>query len=105
MILLPKHSLRLGRAWREPQLAALEEQLKQVNVLGPLKQSYKMETVFLGVILQNVSMEQLADLIHDRSGRGPAGSWEHRKDLMLARLGLSEPGYFRQSPAQRHRRG
>ncbi len=73
-------------AWREPQLVVLEEQLKQVKLLGPIKQSFKMETVFLGDYLPNVSVEQLADLIHERTTREPANSWEHQKNLMLARL-------------------
>jgi len=36
--------LRL-HAWREPQLAALEEQLKSANVLAPLQQSFQHEPV------------------------------------------------------------
>ncbi len=73
-------------AWHEPQLAALEQQLKQVKLLGPIEQSFKMETVFLGGYLPNVTVEQLADLIHERTTREPASSWDHWKNLMLARL-------------------
>lgn len=35
--------LRL-QAWREPQLAALEEQLKTINLLQPIRQAFELET-------------------------------------------------------------
>lgn len=38
--------LRL-QAWREPQLAALEGQLEQIDLLGPVRQAYKTERLSL----------------------------------------------------------
>jgi hypothetical protein len=35
------------RAWREPQLAALEEQLKPINLLPPVKQAFETDPVIL----------------------------------------------------------
>jgi hypothetical protein len=73
-------------AWREPQLAALEEQLKQVKLLVPLKESFKMETVFLGTILPDMSSKQLLGLVQAESDQRPPGFWKHRKDLLLTQM-------------------
>ena len=40
------------RAWREPQLAALEEQLRQINLLSPLKQAIETDRASFYYILE-----------------------------------------------------
>jgi hypothetical protein len=50
--------LRL-HAWSEPQLAALEDQLKQINLLLPVKQGFKVESLFLWYELENRNPAQL----------------------------------------------
>ena len=45
--------LRL-KAWREPQLIALEEQLKTVDVFGPVKEAFTLEAVITHRTLESV---------------------------------------------------
>lgn len=42
------------QAWREPQLTALQEQLKTVNVLAPVKQAFTVEAVVTYRALESV---------------------------------------------------
>jgi hypothetical protein len=45
--------LRL-QAWREPQLIALQEQLKSIDVLGPVKEAFTLEAVITHRALESV---------------------------------------------------
>jgi hypothetical protein len=77
------------QAWREPQLAALEEQLETINVLTPLKQASEMERVAECHILETEPMTRVAKYFFNTPGK--ANSWKDRKDLVLA--GLTPRGW------------
>jgi hypothetical protein len=72
------------QAWREPQLAALEEQLKTINVLTPLKQASEMERVAECHILGTEPLTRVAKYFFSTPGK--ANSWKDRENLVLAAL-------------------
>jgi len=65
-------------AWREPQLAALEQQLQQFNLLPPVRQSLEMEREFECRTLENAPRTGLREVF---GITGKANSWKDRKQL------------------------
>jgi hypothetical protein len=72
------------QAWREPQLAALEEQLKTINLLLPVKQAFEMERVAECHILATEPLTRVVKYFFNTPGK--ANSWKDREDLFLAAL-------------------
>jgi hypothetical protein len=81
------------QAWREPQLAALEEQLKPINLLLPVKQASEMERVAECHILATEPLTRVAKYFFNAPGK--ASSWKDREDLVLA--GLTPRGWAYQN--------
>lgn len=81
------------QAWREPQLAGLEEQLKQINLLAPVKQAFEMERVSECHILETEPLTRVVKLYFNTTGK--AISWKDRAELVLA--GLTPRGWVRQN--------
>jgi hypothetical protein len=74
------------QGWREPQLAALDEQLKSINVLSPVKQSFDAERVADCHILETLSPAQVLELINSSNASCDAHSWKAREQSLLAKL-------------------
>jgi len=75
--------LRL-HAWREPQLAALEGQLKQINLLGPVQQAVESERYFVWYHLEKFTPVQYLKMIYiDFTDASKTNSWKVRKNLIL----------------------
>jgi len=81
------------QAWRQPQLAALEEQLKTINLLAPVKQAFEMERVSGCHILETEPLTRIAKHLFNTSGQ--AASWRNREDIVLA--GLTPRGWAYQN--------
>jgi len=77
--------LRL-HVWREPQLAALEEQLKTINVLPAVKKAFEMERVSSCRTLETMSPVELMDLFMDSSEGGKTNAWKVLKNRVLGAL-------------------
>jgi hypothetical protein len=74
-------------AWREPQLAALEEQLKQINILPPVKQSFEMEGLLTCHALETFAPDRLVELLLNLDQpSGKHTSWETCKRYILIKL-------------------
>jgi hypothetical protein len=71
------HGLR-WHAWREPQLAALEEQLKTINVIAPLHECFRMEPVADCEIVQSIIPARLFQSFFADSVGG--NWWENLKE-------------------------
>jgi hypothetical protein len=65
------HEMR-WQAWREPQLAALEDQLKAVNVIAPIHESLHMEAVSGCETMRTIPPRRLFDMFFAGS---PNNSW------------------------------
>jgi hypothetical protein len=79
-------SLRL-QAWREPQLAALEAQLEQINLLGPVKQASEGERFSVWYHLATLSPDQYLKMIYvDYTDPSKTNSWKVRENLILWRF-------------------
>ena len=74
------------QAWREPQLATLEGQLKQINVLSPVQRAFELEPVFLCHELGTKTPAQLAKLYLSYETDYKANSWKAREISVLAAL-------------------
>jgi hypothetical protein len=70
------------QAWREPQLAALQEQLKTIDVISPVQQSFRWEVVADCETLRSTTIPQLfqlfADSTHPNGWNGFKQRWEAR---------------------------
>jgi hypothetical protein len=74
-----------SHAWREPQLAALEEQLKQINLLLPVEKAFKQGQLFLWHEVETKNQAQLAKLCFlDYNEK--TNSWHYRMVSTLAAL-------------------
>jgi len=80
------------KAWREPQLAALEEQLKHINLLRPLQESFQLERVGFCHTMEITPPVRLVGLFNNAS---QANSWQARKNRFLA--GLIPHGWIYQN--------
>jgi hypothetical protein len=74
------------QAWREPQLAALEEQLKQIHLLPPVKQAFEGHPAYLCQILETVPPTRLAKLFFNESTARKIYPWGISVNSILARL-------------------
>jgi hypothetical protein len=74
------------QAWREPQLAALEEQLKQINLLPPAKQAFELELVEHCHNLETALAPREAYLASTISRPCKTYWWTDLKDSVIARL-------------------
>jgi hypothetical protein len=86
--------LRL-QAWREPQLTVLQEQLKSVNVLAPVKQAFTEEAVITYRALETVPSAGMVKRTV-LAGLCPRGwGYQHvaaRLNLDFSRLACLDPG-------------
>jgi hypothetical protein len=73
-----------SHAWREPQWAALEEQLQQINLLSPVKQAVETERVSMCHVLESIPPSRVMKLTF--SSLGKLNSWEELEILFLAEL-------------------
>ncbi len=73
-------------AWHEPQLAALEEQLKQINLLPPVRQSVEMERVGHCYYLETEVSARMGYELFKFSYSDKTGSWTDLKDSVIGRL-------------------
>ena len=75
------------QAWREPQLAALEEQLKQINILPPVERSFQLEGLLTCHALETMAPARVVELLLnlDQPGR-KLTSWEAWKRSILIKL-------------------
>jgi hypothetical protein len=71
------------QAWREPQLAGLEEQLQQFNLLPPVKQGFETDWRVQCHVLESVTPERLM-----KAFKAPrkVNSWNEQENWVLARL-------------------
>ncbi|HTA30868.1 MAG TPA: hypothetical protein VK731_10295, partial [Candidatus Cybelea sp.] len=77
--------LRL-RAWREPQLAVLEEQLKTINVLAPVQRAFDKEPVGICRTLETTSTTRLVKLFIESQPGSKTDSWTATKSSILGGL-------------------
>jgi hypothetical protein len=63
--------------WREPQLAALQEQLKEINLPPFVMESFREEPVHSSRVLENTTPAALAELL---SNHHPKNLWETLSD-------------------------
>ena len=68
-------------AWREPQLAALEEQLRTLSVMAPLRESFALEPAAACQTLETTSLDKVVELLLPSSDK----HWSS-KDLSTAIL-------------------
>jgi hypothetical protein len=71
------------RAWREPDLAALQAQLKLINVLLPLKQAFEKERVGTTYTMENTPSVKLLELFMGSPSDGKKASWTVSKCSIL----------------------
>jgi hypothetical protein len=71
------------QAWREPQLAALEEQLKTMEVLSPVQQSFRHEVVADCEDLRSIPTAQLFQLFADSTHPNGWNSFKLRWEARL----------------------
>src|ERR1700722_583006 len=74
------------RAWHEPQLAALEEQLKAVNILPPVQETVAMERVFSCHTLENTPKVPLVQMLMGIDPGGKSNSWRVLESRVLGAL-------------------
>jgi len=72
------------QAWREPQLASLEEQLRQINILTPVQQAFEVERVSFCHFLETEPPTKVVKLFFNTPGQ--ANSWHDQEELVIARL-------------------
>jgi hypothetical protein len=88
--------MRLG-AWREPQLAALQEQLKQINLPPLLAESFQWERASVCKTLEGVTAERLQNMFKGGPG-GPAKPlWDKMKDPTYLLLTVGPRGWVYQN--------
>jgi hypothetical protein len=73
------------QAWREGQLAALQEQLKSINLLQPVKQAFEMERVSTCRNFETVTAAQIEKGLNSFSSR-KTNSWTELRDSAFAEL-------------------
>jgi hypothetical protein len=73
------------QAWREPQLAALEGQLKSINLLQPVKQSFETQAVYTSRYLETATTAQIEKVFNSFSSRR-TNSWTALEGSVFAKL-------------------
>jgi hypothetical protein len=71
-------------AWREAELEVLQEQLKSINVLPPVRQSFEKEPAAICRTMETTPFPRLMALTFNTPGA--AHSWKDRNTLWLAHL-------------------
>ena len=82
------------QAWREPELAALQEQLQQINLLPAVAESFRMEPVAVRHTIETSSARELAKLF--LLGRGDR-FWERITNPTFLLLKLAPRGWLYQN--------
>jgi hypothetical protein len=90
--------LRL-QAWQEPQLTALEEQLKTIDVLPPVSQAFEKETAAVCQTLGTTPWPRLLELFMVSQPETKTNSWTKLKRSLLG--GLLPRGWLYQNMAAR----
>jgi hypothetical protein len=90
--------LRL-QAWQEPQLAALEEQLKTINVLPPVNQAFGKESAAVCQTLETTPWAKLLELFMEGQPGNKTNSWTRWKTSVLG--GLMPRGWLYQNMVTR----
>jgi hypothetical protein len=83
------------RAWLEPQLAALDEQLKNINLLPPVKQAFEAGRVADCHVLETMPSVKLVQLFMESPPGRKTNSWTVLKSLVLG--GLLPRGWLYQN--------
>ncbi len=86
--------LRL-RAWRGPELAALQKQLKDVNLLPLVKEAMDAERAAVCYTLDTTPPAELQKLLF--FGRDPQGLWEKLQNPTYLAVGLMPRGWMYQN--------
>ncbi|MGD0816070.1 MAG: hypothetical protein ABSA83_20960 [Verrucomicrobiota bacterium] len=73
------------QAWREPQLAALEGQLKSINLLQPVKQSFETQAVYSSRNLETATTAQIEKVFTSFSSH-KINSWTALECSIFAEL-------------------
>jgi hypothetical protein len=87
------------RAWREPQLAALEEQLKTINVMTPVNQAFAKEPMAVCQTIQTTPWPRLLELFMEGPPGSKTESWTKVKTSVLG--GLLPRGWLYQNMVTR----
>jgi hypothetical protein len=74
--------IRLG-SWREPQLIALEKQLKQVNVLPPVRRACEAERFFVWYDATRLTTAEFLNLFEGIDSNKKSNSWKKFKNSVL----------------------
>jgi hypothetical protein len=74
------------QSWREPQLAALEDQLKSINVLAPVQQAFEKEPVCMCRTMETTPPAKFAELFMGSQPGAKTDSWTALKTSVLGAL-------------------
>ena len=77
--------MRLG-AWREPELIVLEKQLKQINVLPPVRQACEAERFFVWYVATTRTPAEYLKLFGGVDPNKRINSWKTFENSVLGRL-------------------
>ena len=88
--------MRLG-AWRELQLAALQEQLKQINLPPLLAESFQWERASECKMLEGVTAERLQNMFKGGPGGAAKPLWNKMKDPTYLLLTVGPRGWVYQN--------
>jgi hypothetical protein len=84
---------RLG-AWREPQIAAIEEQLRQVSLMPQVRLTFREAGAAFCHHLETFTAAEVARSIRMTEGKGPPkGIWDYLKDDEYWFFGLAPRGW------------
>jgi hypothetical protein len=81
-------------AWREPELAALQEQLKEINLPPLLAQSFQFERAASCHTLENVKPDDFVKLFNTGT---PKGFWDKMKDPTYMMMEFAPRGWVYQN--------
>ena len=73
------------RAWREPQLAALQEQLKKINFVSDLRQYFLTRPAAVSHHYENITPSDLGDSVLGRS-EDETNAWAKLKSSLVGQL-------------------
>lgn len=83
------------QAWREPELAALQAQLQQVNLLSGVAESFRMEPIAVRHTIESSSPRELARIF--TLGRSDDTFWKRSTDPVFLFLKLAPRGWLYQN--------
>jgi hypothetical protein len=85
--------IRFG-AWREPQLVALQEQLRQVDLPSQVRKAFHESGASFCHVIGNFSAAEFARAVgRSGYGKGPNGFWDYAKDWNFWRFALMPRGW------------